>query len=320
MNTLIKFALTCFCLVFLNAHALDFPTKTIKLVVPVAPGGPNDIFARTLAPKLASSLGKPVVIENISGAGGNQATSMVLRLPHDGHTLILHGLAYAVNPSIFSNTSPYNIEDYVAVSMVGKGPLVLVVHPSLGVKSVRELIAFAKTKPDALSYASGGTGTSPHMAAELFKSISDTKITHIPYKGTGAFMPDLLAGRVQLAFVSPLVVKPYVQSGQLLALGVSSERRNKAWDYPTLSESGLAGYSFEAWYAVLSPNKTPVEIINRLNKALEEAMSTPEVQEKWNNLGVELVSGSAQEATAYILAEHHKWQKVVREANITPEP
>ena len=116
------------------------------------------------------------------------------------------------------------------------------------------------------------------------------------------------------------VVKPYVQSGQLLALGVSSERRNKAWDYPTLSESGLAGYSFEAWYAVLSPNKTPVEIINRLNKALEEAMSSPEVQEKWNNLGVELVSGSAQEATAYILAEHHKWQKVVKEANITPEP
>jgi tripartite-type tricarboxylate transporter receptor subunit TctC len=303
----------------LNAQAIEFPTKSIKLVVPVAPGGPNDIFARTLGPKLSLALGKPVLIENISGAGGNQATSMVLRMPHDGHTLILHGLAYAVNPAIFSSASPYAVDDYVAVSMVGKGPLVLVVHPTLGVKSVRELIAFAKRKPEALSYASGGTGTSPHMAAELFKSIADTQITHIPYKGTGAFMPDLLAGRVQLAFVSPLVVKPYIQSGQLIALGVSSDKRNKAWDYPTVSESGLPGYAFEAWYAILAPHKTPVEIVNRLNKVLEEAMSSPEVQEKWNNLGVELVPGTAQEATAYIEAEHHKWLKVVKNANITPD-
>ena len=165
MTTLIRIALSAWCLLALNATALDYPSKAIRLIVPVAAGGPNDIFARALGPKLSASLGQPVVIENIAGAGGNQATSMILRLPHDGHTLLLHGLAYAVNPSIFGSSSPYAIEDYVAVSMVGKGPLILVAHPSLGVKSVSELISLAKGKPEAVSYASGGTGTSPPTKA-----------------------------------------------------------------------------------------------------------------------------------------------------------
>lgn len=319
MTHFFRLAFALFCLHALCASALDYPSKAIKLVVPVAAGGPNDIFARTLGPKLSASLGQSVVIENIAGAGGNQATTMILRLPPDGHALLLHGMAYAVNPSIFGSASPYAVEDYVAVSMVGKGPLILVAHPALGVKSVRELIALAKGKPDAISYASGGTGTSPHLAAELFKSISGTKMVHIPYKGTGAFMPDLLAGRVPLAFVSPLVVKPYVQSGQLLALGVTSDKRSKGWDAPTIAEAGLAGYAFDAWYAILTPAKTPTEVVNRLNKTIEEALSTPDVQEKWNSLGVELMPGTAKDATAYMTAEYHKWVKVVKDANIKPE-
>jgi tripartite-type tricarboxylate transporter receptor subunit TctC len=239
-------------------------------------------------------------------------------MPQDGHTLLLHGLAYAVNPSIFGSSSPYAVEDYVAVSMIGKGPLIFVAHPSLSVKSVRELIALAKSKPDALSYASGGTGTSPHLAAELFKSISGTNIVHIPYKGTSAFMPDLIAGRVPLAFVSPLVVKPYVLAGQLLALGVTSEKQSKGWDTPTIS-GGLAGYGFDAWYALLVPAKTPTDIVNHLNKVVAESLSAPDIQEKWSSLGVELMPGTAKEATAYVNSEYHKWSKVVKEANIKPE-
>ena len=318
MNNFIRLAFSLLCLSALNASSLEFPSKTIKLIVPVAAGGPNDIFARALGPKLSASFGQSVVIENISGAGGNQATSLVLRMPQDGHTLLLHGLAYAVNPSIFGSSSPYAVEDYVAVSMIGKGPLIFVAHPSLNVKSVRELIALAKSKPEALSYASGGTGTSPHLAAELFKSISGTSIVHIPYKGTSAFMPDLLAGRVPLAFVSPLVVKPYVQSGQLLALGVTSEKHSKGWDTPTISE-GLAGYGFDAWYALLVPAKTPTDVVNHLNKVIAESLSAPDVQEKWSSLGVELMPGTAKEATAYVYSEHHKWSKVVKDANIKPE-
>ncbi len=319
MTHFLRITFSFLCLTAWNATALDYPTKTIKLVVPVAAGGPNDIFARTLGPKLSTSLGQSVVIENIAGAGGNQATTMILRLPHDGYALLLHGMAYAVNPSIFGSSSPYAVEDYVAVSMVGKGPLILVAHPSLAAKSVRELIALAKAKPDALSYASGGTGTSPHLAAELFKSISGTKIVHIPYKGTGAFMPDLLAGRVPLAFVSPLVVKPYVQSGQLLALGVTSDKRSKGWDAPTIAEAGLVGYVFDAWYAILTPTKTPAEVVTRLNKAIEEALSAPDVQEKWSNLGIDLMPGTSKDATSYMTSEYHKWVKVVKDANIKPE-
>ena len=319
MTTLIRIALSAWCLLALNATALDYPSKAIRLIVPVAAGGPNDIFARALGPKLSASLGQPVVIENIAGAGGNQATSMILRLPHDGHTLLLHGLAYAVNPSIFGSSSPYAIEDYVAVSMVGKGPLILVAHPSLGVKSVSELISLAKGKPEAVSYASGGTGTSPHLAAELFKSISASSMVHIPYKGTAAFMPDLLAGRVPVAFVSPLVVKPYVQAGQLLALGVTSDKRSKGWETPTMAQAGLSGYAFDAWYTLLTPANTPTDIVNRLNKVVEEALSTPDVLDKWSSLGVELMPGSAKEATAYVNAEYHKWVKVVKDANIKPE-
>ena len=319
MTKFFRIALLFLCFSAMRAPALDYPTKAIKLVVPVAPGGPNDIFARTLGPKLSSSLDKSIVIDNIPGSGGNQATTMILRLPQDGYTLLMHSMSYAVNPSIYGNASPYAIGDYVAVSIVGKGPLILVTHPSLGAKSVRELIDLAKSKPEALSYASGGTGSTPHLAAELFKITSGTKIVHIPYKGTGAFMPDLLAGRVPMAFVSPLVVKPYVLSGQLLALGVTSDKRTKGWDVPSIAEAGLAGYSFDAWFAIFAPAKTPLEVINKLNKVIEEALSTPEVQEKWSSLGVELMPGTAKEATSYMTSEYHKWSKVVKEANIKSE-
>lgn len=301
------------------AAATDFPVRQVRIVIPVTPGGPNDIFARTLAPKIGTGLGQQVLIENIPGAGGNLATASVLRQPPDGHNLILHGMTYAVNPSIFGAASPYKVGDYTAVSIVAKGPLVLVVHPSLGVKNVRELIAYVKAKPAGVDYASGGPGTSPHLAAELFKLSSGANLQHIPYKGTSAFMPDLLAGRVPVAFVSPLVVKPYLESGQLVGLGVTGAKRSKGWNLPTIAEAGVAGYDFEAWYAIMTPAGTPPDVVAKLNKVIDDAVNTPEAQEKWQSLGVEVMRGTPQEASAYVMSEYAKWAKVVKEANIKAE-
>ena len=307
------------CTLSMAALANDYPSRPIKMVVPVTPGGPNDIFARALGPRMAASLGQQIVVENQAGAGGNLATAAILRQPHDGYTLLLHGMTYAVNPSIYGASSPYAVKDYTTVSVIGKGPLVLVVHPSLGVKSVAELLALVKTRPAGIEYASGGTGTSPHLAAELFKNVSGANLLHIPYKGTSAFMPDLLAGRVPVAFVSPLVVKPYIQAGQLVGLGVTSARRSKGWDLPTIAESGLAGYDFDAWYAILTPAGTPAPVVTRLNAVIGEAMAAPEVVEKWNSLGMELVRATPAEAAAYVDAEAAKWAKVVKDANIKAE-
>lgn len=299
-----------------GAMATDFPVRQVRLVVPVAPGGPNDTFARTLAPKLGAGLGQTLVIENIPGAGGNLATASVLRQPHDGHNLVLHGMTYAVNPSIFGAASSYKVGDYTAVSIVAKGPLVLVAHPSLGVKNVKDLIAYLKSKPTGVDYASGGPGTSPHLAAELFKLAAGVNMQHIPYKGTGAFMPDLLAGRVPVAFVSPLVIKPSIESGQLIGLGVTGAQRSKGWDLPTIAEAGVPGFDFEAWYAIMTPAATPPDVVLKLNKLVDEAVNTPEAQEKWQSLGVEVMRGTPQQAQAYVMSEYAKWAKVVKAANI----
>ncbi len=301
------------------AAATEYPVRQVRLVVPVTPGGPNDIFARALGPKLGAALGQQVLIENIPGAGGNVATASVLRQPHDGHSLILQGMTYAVNPSIFGAASPYKISDYVPVSIVAKGPLVMVVHPSLGVKNVKELIAFIKTKPTGIDFASGGPGTSPHLAAELFKLQTGANMQHIPYKGTSAFMPDLLAGRVPVAFVSPLVVKKYIEAGQLVGLGVTSAKRAKGWDLPTVAEAGLPGYDFEAWYAIMTPAATPPDVVARLNKMIDDGLSAPETQSRWEDLGVEVMHASPAEAAAYVQSEFVKWAKVVKEANIKAE-
>lgn len=302
-----------------TATATDFPVRQVRLVVPVTPGGPNDIFARALAPKLGAALGQLVLIENIPGAGGNVATASVLRQPHDGHNLILQGMTYAVNPSIFGAASPYKILDYVPVSIVAKGPLVMVAHPSLGVKNVKELIAYVKAHSTGVDYASGGPDTSPHLAAELFKLQTGVTLQHIPYKGTSAFLPDLLAGRVPVAFVSPLVVKKYIEAGQLVGLGVTSAKRAKGWDLPTVAEAGVPGYDFEAWYAIMTPAATPPDVVARLNKMIDDGLSAPDTQSRWQELGVEVVHATPAEASAYVMSEYTKWAKVVKQANIKAE-
>jgi len=266
--------------------------------------------------KLTESWSQQVVIENRPGAGGNLAMELAARAAPDGYTMVLPAIAYAVNPMIYSKV-PYTFEQFTPVSIVAKGPLVLVVTPSAGINSVKDLIAAAKAKPGQLQYASGGNGSSLHLAGELFKYMAGVDLLHIPYKGTNDFIPDLLSGRVPLSFSSPLVMQPHVKAGRLKALGVTSSKRAAGWsEVPTIAEAGVKGYEMDAWYAVLVPAHTPQPVLSQLNTSIVRALHAPEVQEKLSGLGMEAVGNSPGDAAKYIAGEEQKWSKVVRAANI----
>jgi len=299
------------------ASASDYPTRPINLIVPYPPGGPNDVIARTLGPEMSQTLGKPMVIENRPGAGGNTATGYVAKSPADGYTVLLPGIPFAVNPFIFDKV-PYAISDFKPIAIVAQGPLVLVVHPSTGIKSTAELIAAAKAKPGSIAYASGGTGTSLHLAGELFKRSAGIDMLHVPYKGTGELMADLLAGRTSVAFVSPLIVRQHVESGKLTALGVTSLKPLRGMEQvPTVAQSGpLPGFEAYGWYGLLVPAGTPNDVVDKLSAATAQALKSSAVQDKLFTLGLDIVFTTPAEADAYIKAETAKWSKLVKEANI----
>jgi tripartite-type tricarboxylate transporter receptor subunit TctC len=299
--------------------AVDYPQRNVHLVVPYPPGGPNDVIARLLGQKLGEMWGQQVVIENRPGGSGNIAVESVARAQPDGHTMVLPAMAYAVNPALF-NKIGYRFDDFAAVSIVTKGPVVLAVSPSLGVNSVQELIALAKQKPGALNYGSGGNGSSLHLAAEVFKQQAGLDIQHIPYKGTNDLIADLLTGRVPISFLSPLIAKQLVNDGKLRALGLSSAKRSPSWpDTPTIAEAGVLGYEVEAWYAILLPKTTPKDVVEKLSRAIAEAVQSPEVAERLATLGNEAVGSTPAEAEAYITAEAARWEKVLRADNIKAE-
>jgi tripartite-type tricarboxylate transporter receptor subunit TctC len=285
-------------------------------MVPYPAGGPNDVLARMVGGKLGEGWGQQAVIENRPGAGGNLALELASRAAPDGYTMVLPAMAYAVNPMIYSKV-PYTFAQFTPVTIVAKGPLVLVVTPSVGINSVKDLIAVAKAKPGQLQYASGGNGSSLHLAGELFKYTAGVDILHIPYKGTNDFIPDLLSGRVPISFSSPLVMQAHVKAGRLKALGMTSLKRASGWtDVPTISEAGLKGYEMDAWYAILVPAGTPPPVVAQLNKDIAQALHAADVQEKLSGLGMESVASSPAEAAKYIAAEQQKWSKVVKAANI----
>ena len=299
------------------AAAADvFPNRPTRLIVPYPAGGPNDVLARMVGGKLAEGWGQQVVIDNRPGAGGNLAVEVAARSPADGYTMILPAMAYAVNPTLYSKV-PYTFEQFVPVTIVAKGPLVLVVTPNSGINSVKDLVAAAKAKPGTMQYASGGNGSSLHLAGELFKYMAGVDILHIPYKGTNDFIPDLLSGRVPISFSSPLIMQSHVKAGRLKALGMTSAKRSSGWnDIPTIAEAGLKGYEMDAWYAILVPSGTPQPLVSQLNRNIAHAAHAPEVQEKLSSLGMEAVGNSPQEAAKYIAAEAAKWSKVAKAANI----
>jgi tripartite-type tricarboxylate transporter receptor subunit TctC len=303
-----------------NGHvavaADKFPDHPLRLIVPYPAGGPNDVLARMVGAKLTDAFHEQVVVDNRPGAGGNLAVEVAARAQPDGYTLILPAMAYAVNPTLYSKV-PYSFKEFAPVTIVAKGPLVLVIHPGSNINSVKDLIAAAKAKPGQLQYASGGNGSSLHLAGELFKYMAGVDLTHIPYKGTNDFIPDLLAGRVPISFSSPLVMQQHVKSGRLKALAVTSAKRSSGWgEIPTVAEGGVKGYEMDAWYAILVPAGTPPAIVGSLNKAIATGMRAPDVSEKLASLGMEAVVNDPDAAAKYIAAEAAKWEKVLRAANI----
>ena len=279
MNPLLALALALAAASSPAAAADAYPNRPVRLIVPYPAGGPNDVLARMVGGKLNEAWNQQVVVDNRPGAGGNLAVELAARAAPDGYTMILPAMAYAVNPSLYKKV-PYAFDQFTPVTIVAKGPLVLVLTPNAGINSVKDLIAAAKARPGQLQYASGGNGSSLHLAGELFKYMAGVDILHIPYKGTNDFIPDLLSGRVPISFSSPLIMASHVKAGRLKALGVTSAKRASGWkDIPTISEAGLKGYEMDAWYAILVPAGTPQTIVSQLGKDIAQALHSSDVQE-----------------------------------------
>jgi len=287
-----------------------YPDRAITMIVPYPAGGPNDTIARTVAPEMAQALGVSVVIDNRPGAAGNIGTSAAARAAPDGYTIALPGAALSINTVIFDNT-PYQLSDFRPVGMVAQGPIVAVAHPSLGVKNLEELLELARQRPGEIAFPSGGRGTSPHLAGELLKIRADVDLLHVPYKGTGEFIPDLLSGRVPFAFVSPLIVRQHVDAGSLVPLATTGKARLRGWtDIPTVSEAGVKDYEVAPWYAVVAPAATPDAVVEKLHAALQQALGSSSVQAKLVSLGMDALPGSTEEAQAILDRETATWAGV----------
>lgn len=304
------------------AVAQSFPTKPIKIVATFNPGGASDILARLIAPKLAERLGQPVLVENRAGAGGNLGSDYVAKSAPDGHTLVVGYIGtHAVNPTLYPNIPFDAVKDFAPVAFLASIPSALVVHPSVEAKSVAELISLAKARPGRLNYGSGGSGTAPHLAAELFKTMTNVDMVHIPYKGSGPAVTDLLGGQISLMFNTMIQTIPHVQSGKLRALAVTSAKRSQAMpELPTLAESGLPGYEMVGWFGLLAPAGTPRDVVMKLNKEVNEILNLPDVKERLAALGSEPTDITTPEQFGnYIKTEIAKWAKVIKASGMKVE-
>ena len=303
-----------------GAWAQAYPVKPVRLVVPSSPGGGTDITARLLAPKLSEALGQQVVVENRAGAGTMIGTEVVAKSPPDGYTLLMGLSTLAINPAMYKKVPYDTVRDFAPISQVISAPNMLVVHPSVPVKTVKELIAFTRARPGQLNYASAGHGTNPHLSMELFLSMTQLKVVHIPYKGLGPGMVDLVAGHVSLATATMLTGLPHVKSGRLRCLGTTGAQRAAVLpEYPTVAEAGVPGYEASQWYGVLAPAQTPGEIVKRLHTEVVRILKTPDMRQKLVADGTDPVGSSPDEFARYIRSELAKWGKVARDAGIKPE-
>ena len=317
-NLLKTIAATGLALCAFNAMAADaYPSKPIKWVVPFPPGGAMDTMARTLGAKLSASMKQPVVIENRPGAGGAIGSGMVAKAAPDGHTMMIVSIGHAVNPSIYPKL-PYDAaKDFAPVSLVGIVPNLLVANPSVKANNIKELVALAKAQPGKLTYASAGNGTTVHLAAELFNSMAGVDIMHVPYKGSAPAVSDLMGGQVDIMFDSLSSAKPYVESGKLKALAVTTAKRSSAFpNVPTVAESGIPNYELSGWYAVFVPAKTPKPVVDRLHTELVKALKEADVRARFALIGAEPVGSTPEELANTLKAETARWAAVVRERNI----
>jgi tripartite-type tricarboxylate transporter receptor subunit TctC len=319
MNMLKRMSAVLLCAALAGAvHAQSYPSRTVRLVVPYPPGGGADTLARPLVQKLTESLGQQIIVDNRGGAGGNVGMELVAKAPPDGYTLAFALTAQlAVNPSLFKKL-PYDpVRDYEPISLLASGPYLLVVHPSLPVKSVKDLIALAKSRRGQIQYASSGNGSGGHLAAELLKSMAKIDMVHIPYKGGGQALIDVLAGQVQILFAPPASCAQYVQAGRLRAIGVSTAKRSASLpDVPTIAEAGVPGYDSGVWYAVVAPAGTPKDVVGKLHGEFVRALNTPEYHKLLVQNAIDPIGSTPEELGRFIKSELAKWAKVVKDANV----
>jgi tripartite-type tricarboxylate transporter receptor subunit TctC len=322
MNSLIRIAaFGVVCLISTSALAQNYPTKPIRLVVGFAPGGSTDVTARIIAERLSTTLGQQVIVDNRSGAGGNIGADIVAKSNPDGYTVLMATTGVmAFNHYLYAKL-PYSAEkDLAPVTQIGSLPLILIVPASLPAKSVTELLALAKSQPGKYSYGSSGIGGATHVTAELFKALAGIDIVHVPYKGSGQMMADLVSGQVQIAFDQISSSIAYVKSGRLRALGITTAKRSALLpDLPTIAEAGVPGYEATSWNGFAVRAGTPRAIINRLRQETREALAMPEIKDRMFTLGIEPIGSTPEQFAAHIRAEREKWIPLFKKIGIKPQ-
>jgi len=317
MKTLLAFvALTICCF----SYSQDYPVMPIRLVVPYSPGGPVDIVGRIVAQKLTPALSQQVIVDNRAGGGGNLAVEIVAKSAADGYTLLMGANGTnAINPGLYPHLAVDPARELAPITMIASSPMILVVHPTLSAHSVKEFVALAKSKPGAINFASSGNGSTAHLASELLKSMTGINIVHVPYKGAGPALTDLVGGQVQTMITGVSSTLPYVKGGRLRPLAVSSDKRLAILpDVPALAEE-VAGYEVNTWYGVFAPVQTPRPIIDKLNRTLASLFATADARERLAALGAEPVTMPPEQFAAAIHKETVKWAKVIKNAGVRPE-
>jgi tripartite-type tricarboxylate transporter receptor subunit TctC len=297
------------------AGAQDWPSRPVRLILPFPPGGGTDILGRLIAERLSASLGQPVVTENRGGAGGNVGAEAAARSAPDGYTIVLVAPSLAISPTLYSKINYDPVKDFAPVSLVATVPNVMITQPSLLAQNLQEFITYARDRPGALNFGSGGAGTSNHLAGELFNIVAGTKLVHVPYKGVNLAMQDVLAGNVHLVFIGIPAAAPHIKAGKLRALALVAPQRSGALpDVPTVAEAGLRDFEVTTWYGILAPAGTPRSIVGRLNAELVKIMHSAELKEKLAATGTEPLTSTPEEFAAYIKREIAKWGDVIRKS------
>jgi tripartite-type tricarboxylate transporter receptor subunit TctC len=300
-----------------HVHAQNYPAKVVRLVAPFPAGGSSDLIARIVAQRMSEGFSQQVIVENRPGAGSNLGTQIAARAAPDGYTLLITSVTAAINVSLFKNPGYDLTKDFAPISKLAVGPTALVVHPSIPAKNVREFIALAQSRPGQLNYGSGGNGTPAHICGEMFRVMAKVNILHVPYKGTGQSVTDLMAGQIQFVFASMPVVFPHMKTGRLRTLAITGAQRSPlAPSLPTVAESGVPGYAFDSWWGLVTNAAVPPAIITTLNTEVRRVLQLPDVKERFADLGIDVVQSTPAELGSFTRAEIDRFAKVVRDTGI----
>lgn len=298
-------------------HAQNYPAKPVRMVAPFPPGGSSDLIARILAQKMSEGLGQQIIVENRPGAGSNLGSQIAARATPDGYTLLITSVTAAINVTLFRNPGYDLMKDFAPISKLAVGPTALVVHPSVPATTVRELIKLAQSRPGQLNYGSGGNGTPAHICGEMFRAMAKVNIAHVPYKGTGQSVTDLMAGQIHLVFASMPVVFPHMKTGRLRTLAVTGAARTPlAPNLPTVAESGVPGYAFDSWWGVVTNAAVPQPIVNTLHTEVRRVLQLPDVKERFADLGIDVSQGTPAELANFTRAEIDRLAKVIKDTGI----